>query len=121
MEASTRRTAGRTELHKAFFIPLSDKKAPEGTRAHTLGEIRIALCLPRQPSAPSGLLLERFSVADAHLYTVLNWTVPTRVELTSWPAIPDYRERLQTRPSISRAVREEYALYDAELARHQAA
>jgi glutathione S-transferase len=66
-------------------------------------------------------LLERFSVADAYLYTVLNWTVPTRVELTSWPAIRDYRERLQTRPSISRAVREEYALYEAELARHQAA
>jgi len=66
-------------------------------------------------------LLDRFSVADAYLYTVLNWSVPTQVDLTPWPAIKAYHERLQKRPSIARAFQEEFALYKAELARHHAA
>jgi len=107
-----------TELHKAFFIPLFDKEAPEGTRSHTLEKYASRFAHLDNHLRHRDFLLDRFSVADAYLYTVLNWTVPTRVDLTSWPAIRDYRERLHTRPSISRAVREEYALYEAELARH---
>src|SRR5262249_25299302 len=87
-----------TELHKAFFIPLFDKKAPEGTRAYTLERYASRFAYLDNHLRHRDFLLQRFSVADAYLYTVLNWTVPTRVELTSWPALRDYRERLQTRP-----------------------
>ena len=66
-------------------------------------------------------LLDRFSVADGYLYTVLNWAVPTRVDLTPYPAIKRYHESLQARPSIAKAFLEEMGLYKSELARHQAA
>ena len=66
-------------------------------------------------------LLDRFTVADAYLYTVLNWTAPTRVDLAPFPAIQQYHRRLQKRPSVAKAFQEELALYKAELARHQAA
>jgi glutathione S-transferase len=52
---------------------------------------------------------------------VLNWTAPTRVDLTAYPAIKCYYESLQTRPSIAKAYLEDVALYRAELARQQAA
>lgn len=64
---------------------------------------------------------ERICAADAYLYTVLNWTVPTRVDLAAWPPIKSYHEYQQTRPSIAKAFLEELALYKAELARHKAA
>src|SRR5262249_25452163 len=95
-----------TELHKALFIPLFAKERPEGTRSRILEKSASRLAYLDSYRRHRDLLLDRFSVADAYLYTVLNWTVPTRVDLTSRPAIQDYRERLHTRPRISRAVRE---------------
>ena len=110
-----------TELHKGLFIPLFDQKAPEGTRAHTLKKYDSRLNYLNRHLTGREFLLDRFSVADAYLYTVLNWSVPTQVDLTPWPAIKAYHGRLQKRPSIARAFQEEFALYKAELARHRAA
>lgn len=110
-----------TELHKALFTPLFDQKAPDGTRSWVLAKYESRLKLLNDRLAGREFLLDRFSVADAYLYTVLNWTLPTRIDLERWPGIKAYRERLQTRPSIAKATAEEFALYKAELARHQAA
>jgi len=110
-----------TELHKGLFIPLFDQKAPDGTRAHTLKKYESRLNYLDNHLTGREFLLDRFNVADAYLYTILNWTAPTRVDLTPWPAIKAYHERLQKRPSVAKAFQEEFALYRAELARHQAA
>src|SRR6266851_2826741 len=67
-------------------------------------------------------LLDHFSVADAYLVTVINWTMATPpIELAKWPVVKAYYERLRARPSIAKAVAEEFKLYQAELARHKAA
>ena len=110
-----------TELHKALFIPLFDQKAPEGTRQHALNKAGSRLKYLDDHLTGREFLLDRFSVADAYLYTVLNWTAPTRVDLAPWPAIKAYHERLRARPGVARAFREEMTLYEAELARHRAA
>jgi glutathione S-transferase len=110
-----------TELHKGLFIPLFDQKAPEGTRSHTLKKYESRLRYLNDCLSGREFLLDRFTVADAYLYTVLNWAAATQVDLTPWPAIKGYHGRLQTRPSIAKAFREELALYKAEFARHQAA
>ena len=61
-------------------------------------------------------------VADAYLVTVINWTMATPpVELAKWPSLKAYYERLRARPSIAKAIAEEFDLYKAELARHKAA
>lgn len=110
-----------TELHKGLFIPLFDPKAPEGTREHTLKKYESRLKYLSHHLTGREYLLDRFSVADAYLYTILNWAAPTRVDLKPWPAIKSYYEYLQTRPSIASAFVEEIALYKAEQARHKAA
>jgi glutathione S-transferase len=66
-------------------------------------------------------LLDHFTVADAYLYAVLNWSVGARVSLSRYPAIKEYHRRLRIRPSIAKAYQEEVLLYRAALASHRAA
>src|SRR5205823_2730184 len=66
-------------------------------------------------------LLDRFTVADAYLYTVLNWSMATPVKFDRFPAIAAYFDRLKKRPSVAKAFGEELALYKAEQARHKQA
>lgn len=110
-----------TELHKALFVPLFDPKMPQEVKERTLekGVSRLAY-LDRHLQGRE-FLLDRFSVADAYLFTVLNWKIATPVELEKWPAVLDYYNRLKQRPSVARALSEERTLYTAELARHKAA
>lgn len=110
-----------TELHKALFAPLFDKRLPDEAKAVTLekGAGRLAYLDGRLVGRE--FLLAGFSVADAYLFTVLNWKIATPVDLERWPAIASYYQRLQRRPSVARALAEEQALYAEELRRHQAA
>jgi glutathione S-transferase len=110
-----------TELHKGLFIPLFDPKMPgeEKTRILAKGDNRLAY-LDRY-LAGREFLLDRFSVADAYLVTVLNWKIATPVDLAKWPAVQAYYHRLTQRASIARALMDEHALYIAEMARHRAA
>ncbi|HMK80454.1 MAG TPA: glutathione binding-like protein [Xanthobacteraceae bacterium] len=110
-----------TELHKALFVPLFDKKAPQGLAEHVQAKGESRLAYLNDYLAGRDYLLDQFTVADAYLYTVLNWSMATPVKFDRFPAIQSYFTRLQQRPSIKRAFSEELALYKAELARHKAA
>jgi glutathione S-transferase len=111
-----------TELHKGLFVPLLDKKAGAEVKAYVLGKNLSRLDYLENYLKGRDYLLDHFSVADAYLVTVINWTMATPpVELAKWPAVKAYYERLRTRPSIARAIAEEFELYKAELARHKAA
>jgi glutathione S-transferase len=110
-----------TELHKGLFIPLFDKKAPEGTVANTLAKGQSRLAYLNDYLAGREFLLDSFSVADAYLCTILNWSMATPVKFDRYPAIQAYYTRMQKRPSIAKAFGEELALYKAEMARHKAA
>jgi glutathione S-transferase len=107
-----------TELHKALFVPLFDKKAPAGTAENTLAKGESRLAWLNDYLAGRDYLLDHFTVADAYLYTVLNWSMATPVKFDRFPAIQSYFERMKQRPSIAKAFGEELALYKAELARH---
>ena len=110
-----------TELHKSLFIPLFDKKAPEGTAANALAKGESRLAYLNDHLTGREFLLDHFTVADAYLYTVLNWSMATPVKFDRFPAIQDYFTRMQKRPSVAKAFREELALYKAEMSRHKAA
>src|SRR2546430_1043390 len=67
-------------------------------------------------------LLDHFSVADAYLATVLNWSIATpMIDFSKYPAVKAYLERMKKRPSVAKALAEEFSLYQAEMARHKAA
>ena len=111
-----------TELHKGLFIPVLDRKAPQETKAYALEKNLSRLDYLDNYLKGREFLLDHFSVADAYLVTVINWTMATPpIELSTWPDVKAYYERLRQRPSVAKAVAEEFELYKAEQARKKAA
>lgn len=110
-----------TELHKALFIPLFDKKMPDEGKARALEKGDKPLNYLNAYLEGREFLLDRLSVADAYLFTVLNWKIATPVDLKKWPAVDAYYSRLKQRPAFARALSEEHARYAEEVKRHKAA
>lgn len=109
-----------TELHKGLFAPLLDKTAHPEVTTYIRKRADSRLNWLEHRLTGRQFLLDRFSVADGYLYTVLNWSLVTNVDLKNWPAIHAYHESIQKRPSVARAFAEERALYFEELARRNA-
>lgn len=96
-----------TEIHKGFG-PLWYPDTPQATRdkaVATLGKRfgLVAETLARQPY----LAGDKFGIADAYLYTVLGWSKFLKVDLSPWPVLGAYLERIAARPSVSEAKRAE--------------
>jgi glutathione S-transferase len=102
-----------TELHKAIFLPLLDPKADAAAKAYAREKIALRMGVLEKHLAGREFLLDEFSVADAYLFTVLNWTRATGVDLGEWPVVEAYHQRMLKRPAVSRAFAEEFALYQA--------
>ena len=111
-----------TELHKGLFVPVLDRKAPAEVKSYILGKGLPRLDFLENYLKGREFLLDHFSVADAYLVTVINWTMATPpIELAKWPVVKAYYERLRARPTIARAITEEFELYKAEQTRRKAA
>lgn len=106
-----------TELHKSLFTPLLVEQAGPDAKSYALSSAESRLSWVAQHLQGREFLLDRFSVADAYLFTILNWSVATPVDLKAWPALARYQTRLRQRPSIERACHEELTLYRQEQAR----
>lgn len=103
-----------TELHKAIYVPLLDARAPEAVKEYSRAKIAPRMALLQQHLDGREFLLERFSIADAYLATVLNWSNAVQLKLDAWPAVSGYYQRMLQRPAVARAVGEESALYKEE-------
>lgn len=111
-----------TELHKSLFNPLLDSKAPVEMKAYILDKNLSRLDYLDKHLDGREFLLDRFTVADAYLVTVLNWSMATpQIDFTKWPNVKSYLDRLRSRPSVAKALAEEFKLYKAEKDRHKAA
>jgi glutathione S-transferase len=103
-----------TELHKAIFVPLLDRTAPESVKEYSRAKIPPRFALLQDHFATHEFALDQFSIVDAYLTTILNWSGATGVDLKQWPAVHDYFKRMLKRPSVARAWNEEVALYQEE-------
>lgn len=92
-----------SEIHKSFstfFIPgtVDAEKAAAGERlAKKFGWLQGAI-----GDGPY-LMGDSFTVADAYLYTVLNWTGFVGIDLGQWPGLKAYHARIGERPSVQKA------------------
>jgi glutathione S-transferase len=110
-----------TELHKALYVPLLDKKAPEDAKRYALSKADARLAWVAKALEGHDYLLGEFSAADAYLFTILNWSQVIPVDLAKHPPLTAFMDRMHARPQVARAFDEEKTLYLAELARHAAA
>jgi glutathione S-transferase len=110
-----------SELHKATFVPLLDRKCPDGGKAYAHEKTPLRLAHLAGHLDGREFILDRFTVADAYLATVLNWARYSNVDLAAWPVVDAYYRRMIARPSVARALEEEMALYKSDQARRTAA
>jgi glutathione S-transferase len=96
-----------TELHKSFgplFNPGAGEDAKSGARAVLAKRFGYAA---QMLEGRDFLLGARFSVADAYLFTVTNWASVVRFDLSPWPVLQAYLERIAARPAVRQALRDE--------------
>jgi glutathione S-transferase len=104
------------------MAPLVGRETPPEVRAWTAAKYSSRLAYLDQRLADREFLLDEFSVADAYLATVLNWTQATpEIDLSLYPAVKDYLDRMRARPSVAAALALEVPLFRAEIARRKAA
>ena len=96
-----------TELHKTF-APLFDASSPDSVKAATVAKLakRIAWVAQQLDTKPY-TLGEQFSVADAYLFTILNWCRGVGIDLNDWPVLAAYQKRVAARPAVREAMRVE--------------
>ena len=96
-----------SELHKSFS-PLFNKQASEDWKAaaRALLDRRIEL-VAQALDGRSYLMGETFSVADCYLFTVLNWTGWVAIDLSRWPSLAQYMQRVAARPTVQAALKAE--------------
>jgi glutathione S-transferase len=96
-----------TELHKGFS-PLFNPKTPDEYKAIAKENLAkrfnvLAKDLESQPY----LMGDTFTVADAYLFTVLQWTHFVKIDLTPWPALVAFMARVGERPAVKAAIEAE--------------
>jgi glutathione S-transferase len=94
-----------TELHKGYFgmskKPADEKQALVDSLSKKFAYVAGHL------EKNDFLLGERFTVADAYLYTVLSWTPSRGLDLAKWPVLKSWFEKVSARPSVKEALQAE--------------
>jgi len=95
-----------SELHKAFSPWFSDRKleADELERAQATLDRRIGDVERGLSDGRAFILGDSFTVADAYLFVVLNWSGAIGLNLTRWPAVASYASRIADRPAVRAAM-----------------
>lgn len=96
-----------TEIHKTFS-PLFNKAAAEEvkTNARNLLTKRLGYVETQLANKPY-LMGEKFSVADAYLFTVVSWSNFSGFDLSPFPKLKEYMARVAARPKVQAAMKAE--------------
>ena len=93
-----------TELHRGFTPLFSDRISPEW-KAMTLAALgRKFDFVSERLAGQTHLLGDRFTVADAYLFVILRWRDYVAVDLSPWPVLTAYMERIAARPAVRAAM-----------------
>lgn len=100
-----------TELHKGIYSLIFSRYTNDALKAYARDKIPSRFGIVEAHLKDREYLLDSFSVADAYLGTLLNWTRTAGPDLKEWPALLAYQKRVLARPAVAKAVGEEFALY----------
>jgi len=96
-----------SEVHKGFS-PLFNPKISADWKATALANLGKKFdWLSAFLGGKSYLMGNTFTVADAYLYTTLNWTGRLGIELAKWPVLAAYHARVAARPKVQEAMKAE--------------
>lgn len=96
-----------TELHKtlgALFNPSISTEARTKTLdtfGKRLGFVEKAL------QGKDFLTGKSFSVADAYLFTIVNWAPKLSIDISPWPTVAEFQKRVASRPAVQKTLKAE--------------
>ena len=96
-----------TELHKGFsplFNPATPEEYKPMVRERLLQRLQ---WVDSQLAGKQYLMGDQFTVADGYLFTVTNWTQPTKLDISGLANLAAYRERVGARPAVQAAMKAE--------------
>jgi glutathione S-transferase len=93
-----------SEIHKGFsplFNPTVDVKVKEYTTQNLEKKFD---WLNTQLAGKKFLTGDNFTIADAYLFVVVNWTNFVGIDLARWPALKEFQARVAARPQVQEAM-----------------
>ena len=98
-----------SEIHKSFG-PLFKPNTPEEYKTITRQNLTQRLAYVAEQLVTRDYLMgPQFTVADAYLFTVLNWGQWTGVDIAQWPALAAFQARVAGRSAVREALAAEAA------------
>ncbi|TAM33084.1 MAG: glutathione transferase GstA [Rhodanobacter sp.] len=96
-----------SEIHKSYS-PLFKPDTPEAARAERKEYLKRRYQLIEDVLAKQPFLLgDAFTAADAYLFTVTNWAKPVELDLSGFPALLAFQQRVAARPAVQAALEAE--------------
>jgi len=96
-----------SELHKGFG-GLFNPTIPDSARELFISGLTRRLdVLAPQLEQSLFLLGDDYTVADGYLFTVLSWAPHVNFDLSPWPSLISYSERVGSRPAVLKALKAE--------------
>lgn len=96
-----------TEVHKGFS-PLWNPATPAEVRAAAIDRLGTRFELLSKTLAKQPYLTgDKFTIADAYFFVLLNWTKIHKVDLGRWPALTEFQARVAARPAVQTTLKAE--------------
>jgi glutathione S-transferase len=96
-----------SEIHKGLGI-LFDPGLNDDAKAHLRKKVGLRFdWLSKQLGQQDFVMGAKFGIADAYLFTVLNWCGWLGIDLSGWPVLAAYQARIAARPKVQEALRAE--------------
>ena len=96
-----------SELHKVY-APIFRPTTPDAFKALSKENLGKRLeWVNKQLAGKQYLMGDKFTVADAYLFTVLRWSQRIQLDLNPWPNVTAYMGRVAARPKVQEAMKAE--------------
>jgi glutathione S-transferase len=96
-----------SEIHKTYSTLFNAKTTPEVRQEKTEYLAKRYELIEKQLAGRDYLFGNRFTVADAYLFTVTNWAHHLKVDLSAFPNLVAFQKRVAARPAVQAAMKAE--------------
>jgi glutathione S-transferase len=94
-----------SDMHKGGFSPLFYKALPKECEGVFRDKLKARFTHLDQHLVSNAYLMgDTYTIADAHLFVISNWASWTDFDLSPYPAVLSFRERVGSRPAVVAAL-----------------
>ncbi|HUF81820.1 MAG TPA: glutathione transferase GstA [Burkholderiales bacterium] len=95
-----------SEIHKALGDFFNPRMTPEWREAR-LERLNKRFDFLEKALGGNEYLMGEFTIADAYLFNVLNWTHIHKIDMSGWPNIQSFMRRVAERTTVKKAMKAE--------------